>query len=142
MQLVGRAVAWCGAVLVSLVVASVVFVEGWPLPPRYECGGGDSCVAENPFVIDWEIVTWELKPTRIACFDPNPGRNSVIVGPGDVCVSASGEREVRVTYEQMRDSIQRRRLATLGIVAGVLAVTPAMAVFVGRRRRRSSLGAR
>jgi hypothetical protein len=135
MQLVARVVAWCAAVLVSLMIASVVFVEGWELPPKYECGGGDSCVAENPYDIDWEIVNWELKPTRIACFEPNPGRSSVVVGPGDVCVSAGGEREVRATYEAMRESIQYRRLATLTIVVGVLAVTPAMAVFIAWRRR-------
>jgi hypothetical protein len=93
-------------------------------------------VAGNPYDIDWEMVNWELKPTRIACFEPNPGRNSVIVGPGDVCVSASGEREVRATYEELRDSIQRRRVATLAIVAAVLAVTPAMAVFIAVRRAR------
>jgi hypothetical protein len=141
MQLVARVAAWSTGVLMSLMVASVVFVEGWELPPRFECGGGDSCVAEHRYDIDWEIVNWELKPTRIACFEPNPGRSSVIVGPGDSCVSASGEREVRVTYEEMREGTQRRRLATLAIVAGVLAVTPAVAVLVvwRSRRRRTAL---
>ena len=136
MQLVARVVAWSAGVLVSLMVASVVFVEGWELPPRFECGGGDSCVAEHWYDIDWEIVNWELKPTRIACFEPNPGRSSVIVGPGDVCVSASGDREVRATYEEMREATQGRRLATLAIVAGVLAVTPAVAVLLRWRARR------
>ncbi len=136
MRIVTRVVAWGGGVLLSLMVAAVVFVEGWELPPRFECGGGDSCVAQRWYDIDWEIVNWELKPTRIACFEPNPGRSSVIVGPGDVCVSASGERELRVTYEEMREATQRRRLATLAIVAGVLAVMPAVAVLLVRRARR------
>ncbi len=139
MQLVVKVVTWFVAVAVSLMIASVVFIEGWELPPRYDCGGGDACVAGSPYDIDWKIVNWGLKPTRIACFEPNPGRSSVIVGPGDVCVSASGEHEVRATYEEMRDSIQRRRLATLAVVAAVLAMTPAIAVFlvVRRARRRS-----
>jgi hypothetical protein len=136
MRLMVKVITWCVGVLVSLAIASVVLIEGWELPPRYECGGGDACVAGNPYDIDWEIVNWELKPTRIACFEPNPGRSSVIVGPGDVCVSASGEREVRATYEEMRDSIQRRRVATLAIMAAVLAVTPAIAVFIAARRAR------
>jgi hypothetical protein len=136
MQLVIKVVAWCAAVLLSLLIASKVFIVGWELPPKYECGGGDVCVADNQYDIDWKIVNWGLKPTRIACFEPNPGRNSVIVGPGDVCVSATGEREVRATYEQMRDSIQRRRLATLAMVAVVLVTTPATAVFIASRRAR------
>jgi hypothetical protein len=136
MRLVLKVIAWLVAVLVSLLIASTVFIVGWELPPRYECGGGDACVASNPYDIDWEIVNWELKPTRIACFEPNPGRNSVIVGPGDVCVSASLEREVRATYQEMRDSIQRRRVAALVLVAAVLAVTPAVAVLIAARRAR------
>jgi hypothetical protein len=136
MQRVARVVAWCAGVVVSVIVAAMVFVEGWELPLKFECGGGDSCVAERWYDIDWEIVNWDLKPTRIACFEPNPGRSSVIVGPGDVCVSASGDREVRATYEEMRDATQRRRLATLAIMAGVLAVTPAVAVLLRWRARR------
>jgi hypothetical protein len=135
-QRVARVFAWCAGIFVSLIVAAVVFVVGWELPPRFECGGGDSCVAEHWYDIDWEIVNWELKPTRIACFEPNPGRSSVIIGPGDVCVSASGEREVRATYEELRDATQRRRLATLAIVAVVLAVPPAAALLLVTRARR------
>ena len=106
MQRIARIIAWCGGVIISLIVASVVFVEGWELPPRFECGGGDSCVAKH------------------------------IVGPGEVCVSAGGGREVRATYEELREATQRRRLATLAIVAGVLSVPPAAAVLALRARRR------
>ena len=126
---------WSAAVVVSLLAAAIAFAVGWQLPPDYECGTGDSCEARL-LSVDWDIVTWDLRPARIGCFEPNPDRNTPIIGPGDECVSASGDRpDIRRTYEQLRDDIQRRRLITLVVVAAFLAATPAAALIRLTRRR-------
>ena len=133
-----KVAGWSAAVVVSLLAAAITFAVGWQLPPEYDCGGndsgGDSCRA-RPLSVDWDTVTWDLRPARIGCFEPNPDPGTPIVGPGDVCVSSGAGREVRRTYEQMRDDIGRRRLRTLLLAAAMLAVTPTAALILKLRRR-------
>jgi hypothetical protein len=119
-------------VLASVAVAALAFRIGWELPMRETCSG-DTCEATNWFAVDYDRVNWGLRPTRIACFEANPGPRALLIGPGDVCVSASGTHEERMTYEELRDAIERRRLITLAVVAAVLVIPPGLIVWNLRR---------
>jgi hypothetical protein len=126
--------------IAGLMTAGGVFAFGWPLPLRQECSG-DVCV--GTVEVDWDRIDWSLRPSRLSCFDAQPEPNVKLIGPGEVCVRAQGDREVdRATYEQLRDRWAHRRTRTLIGVAAVLAGTVgAVAVvafsgtFGGRRRR-------
>jgi hypothetical protein len=117
-----------------LLAAAAVYV-GWQLPHRLECGGGDSCHAT--VAIDWDRVDWGIPPERYACGVPHPGPENVLIGPGEVCVTAQSDGTVieQVTYEQMRESATQRRILTLVVVALILAVTVVAVVAVAQRRR-------
>ena len=49
MQLVVKVVTWCAAVLVSLMIASVVFIEGWELPALR--GASEILTRHKPLVL-------------------------------------------------------------------------------------------
>ena len=84
--------------------------------------------------IDWSRVDWGIPPARYACGEPHPipGKN-VLIGPGDVCVTANGLGAVleTSTYEQLRSRAIQRRIATLMVIGLVLVVT----VLRARQRR-------
>lgn len=109
---------------------------GWQLPHREVCSeGGDTC--DVTLAIDWSRVDWDIPPTRYACGVPHPiaGRN-VLIGPGDVCVTANGLGVVleRFTYEELRARAVRRRIGTLMAIVLILVVTAVAAIAAGRRR--------
>lgn len=127
--------------LVGLALAALTMRIGWELPPAMSCSG-DSCVSSSWFAVDWGRVTWEVAPTRIACFQANPDRSAVLIHPGDVCVRSSGDGrvEVRRTYAQVRADIAQRRVGTLILVSVLVVLTLAavrrVPTGVGRAPRR------
>ncbi|GGM71923.1 hypothetical protein ACFFX1_27875 [Dactylosporangium sucinum] len=131
-----RMVAVVVSLLVGMVLAALVLREGWQVPVRAECPpGGDACFDGSWFEVDWQRVNWELKPARIACFEPNPDERDVIIGPGDECVRSAGGQVIlrEATYEQLRTEFQRRRVLAL-LVAVTCVLAPPLATFTLRRR--------
>lgn len=136
-----RTVAVVVAALVGLVLAALVVRAGWQVPVRMECPpGGDVCYSSSWFDVDWQRVNWELKPARIACFEPNPDDHAVIIGPGEECVRARGDGVIlrSATYEQLQDEFQRRRVLAL-LLAAAMVLLPPLLTYVLVRRRRSPL---
>jgi hypothetical protein len=125
--------------LVGVVLVAVTMRIGWQLPEAESCEG-DSCVSTSWFAIDWDRVTWQVSPTRIACFDPNPPRTAVLLHPGDVCVRSSGDGsvELRRTYAQLRSDFAHRRVLTLALAAAILALTTASVLWTRTRACRTS----
>jgi hypothetical protein len=131
-----RAVVSLSSVLLGLFVGALVLRAGWELPVQTSCSG-DVCTSQSWIDVDWDRVNWELKPTRIACFEANPASHDVLIGPGDVCVRSRGGDviEHQATYEELREEIQQRRTRALAF-AGVAITLPAILVEVWWRGRR------
>jgi hypothetical protein len=118
----------------GLLLAAVAVYVGWQLPHRVECDGGDAC--HSTLAIDWSRVDWGIPPQRYACGVTHPGPGDVVIGPGDVCVTAraDGTELDRVTYEGLRERIAQRRILTLAVIALILTLSAGAAATVGRRR--------
>ncbi|MEO3743535.1 hypothetical protein [Plantactinospora sp. B5E13] len=120
----------------GLLVGALMLRSGWELPVRMSCSG-DTCMSQSWVDVDWERVNWELKPTRIACFEPNPADHDVLIGPGDECVSSRGDVvEERASYEELREEIQQRRILSLAFAGAAIVLPPVLVEMWWRLRRR------
>ncbi|MEE6262648.1 hypothetical protein [Plantactinospora sonchi] len=137
-----RVVVFLGSVLLGLLVGALILRSGWELPVRASCSG-DMCTSRSWGEVDWERVNWELKPTRIACFEANPTDHDVLIGPGDECVRSRGDViEHQATYEELRDEIQQRRIRALAFAGAAIALPPILVAVWWRVRRRPAPSAR
>lgn len=137
-----RAVVSLGSVLLGLLLGALILRSGWELPVRMSCSG-DTCTPQSWVDIDWKRVNWELKPTRIACFEPNPTTHDVLIEPGDECVSSRGDViEARASYEELREEIQQRRILSLVFAGAAIVLPPILVEMRWRLRRRPAPTAR
>ncbi|MGK5517799.1 hypothetical protein ACSNN9_00400 [Micromonospora sp. URMC 107] len=121
-----RAVVSLGSVLLGLFVGALMLRSGWELPVRTSCSG-HVCTSQSWIDVDWDRVNWDLKPTRIACFEANPANHDVLIGPGDECVRSRGDViEHRATYEELRGEIQQRRTLALAFAGAAIALPPTL----------------
>lgn len=131
-----RAVVSLGSVLLGLLVGALMLRSGWDLPVRASCSG-DVCTSRSWVDVDWDRVNWELKPTRIACFEANPADDDVLIGPGDECVRSRGDViEHRASYEELREEIRQRRTWALALAGAAIALPPILVEVWWRLRRR------
>ncbi|MEU4777264.1 hypothetical protein [Micromonospora sp. NPDC023633] len=137
-----RAVVSLSSVLLGLFVGALMLRSGWELPVRTSCSG-DVCTSQSWIDVDWDRVNWELKPTRIACFEANPANHDVLIGPGDECVRSRGDViEHQATYEELREEIQQRRTRALAFAGAAIALPPILVEVWWRVRRRPALAHR
>ena len=133
-----RAVVFLSSVLLGLLLGALTLRSGWELPVRTSCSG-DTCTSRSWVDVDWDRVNWELKPTRIACFEANPADHAVLIGPGDECVRSRGDViEHRATYEDLREEIQQRRIRALALAGAAIALPPILVEVWWRVRRRTA----
>ncbi|MBE1488579.1 hypothetical protein [Plantactinospora soyae] len=131
-----RAVVFLTSVLLGLLVGALMLRSGWELPVHTSCSG-DVCTSQSWVDVDWDRVNWELKPTRIACFEANPANHDVLIGPGDECVRSRGDViEHQASYEELREEIQQRRTRALAFAGAAIALPPILVEVWWRVRRR------
>ncbi|MBF9130252.1 hypothetical protein I0C86_14995 [Plantactinospora sp. S1510] len=131
-----RMVVFLSSVLLGLLVGALTLRVGWDLPVRTSCSG-DQCTSHSWVDVDWDRVNWELKPTRIACFEANPTNHDVLIGPGDECVRSRGDViEHQATYEELREEIRQRRIRALAIAGAAIVLPPIVVEMWWRVRRR------